>query len=198
MEAGGRPEGVGGLAEELLDLRAADVLLALAKPVEVVPVDGQAGLFRGPGEQLVDADCKHLRLGEGHRRIDAAAQSPGALSARRGGLVGAVDRGEQRGVDRDLAERPQDILGGREPIRQRRGSLGQVVFELSKVWEPAFDPLEFGLPLLVGGEDAARVPGVLDGDVDAGRDRLLTHLRQGYGLAKTRLKRSRLQRAASG
>src|SRR5207302_5504953 len=104
------------------------------------------------------------------------AEAAGPFRTRGAGLVRAVDRSEERRVDADLAERLQHLLGGGEPVSQRPRAVGQVFFELGEVGEPALDLLECGLPLLVGGEDAGRIPGVLDRDVLAGGDRLLAHL----------------------
>jgi len=179
VDRGGRPEGIGGLAQELLHLGAADVVAPPLEDVEVVPIEGEARLDPRPGAELVDADRQQLRLGERGRRVDPAPQAAASILPCGRLLVGAVDRVEHVGVDVHPAVGGLDRLGGGEPVGEGRGTVGQVSPELRQVGQPALDGTELLLPQGRGWKDAGGVPGVLDRDVPAGGDGGLRHLVSG-------------------
>ena len=84
------PEGIGRLAEELLDLGAANVAALVLEAVEIVLVDGEARLLPRPGAESLGADLEQLRFGERGGRIDPAAAAPRPILARPADLVDPV------------------------------------------------------------------------------------------------------------
>ncbi len=134
--------------------------LAAEEVVNVMVVDAQPRLGRGPGSQLLAADGQYLRLDEGQRAQQPAQDAHAAADALGGRLVGRVHRLRQIGVDEGLLGPLDELLPVAQGVEQGARPVGQVALMGGQAIQFAAERLQFAGPFVNRGEDAGVVPGV--------------------------------------
>ena len=161
--------GVGDQAEQLLDLRRADVLAAAEEVVEEVAVLDQLVVGLRPLAEAIASEFEELGFDECRRGGDLGVEPAGAAAPRDRIRVGRLHRVADARVHEDGSDAPLERVAPRKRLDRHLCALAQPALERLQGGELRRDRPHLRLPVGDRGEHALGVPGPLGGELAPGR-----------------------------